>query len=81
MHYVINDHEHLDDLVRSSKLPFAMARPCRLVDGPAKEVKEYPSDGKGISWLPTITRHSVAEWLLNAAERPDWDGKSPVMSN
>ncbi|KAI9158652.1 hypothetical protein HJFPF1_06650 [Paramyrothecium foliicola] len=81
MNYVINDHEHVDELVRQSGLTFVFARPCRLVDGPGEKVEVFPDNGEGIAWMPSISRQSVAEWLLDAAERPDWDGKAPVLSN
>lgn len=81
MRIALADHEELDKLVRASGLRFVMARPCRLVEGEAAEVKVWPDCGKGCAWMPTITRGSVARWLVDAAEGDEWDGRAPVVTN
>ena len=75
------DHTALDKLVRDSGLKFVMPRPCRLVEGPATTVKVWPDNGKGSPWMPTITRGSVGQWLVDAAESQEWDGLAPVITN
>ncbi|KAM4059236.1 NAD(P)H-binding domain-containing protein [Hirsutella rhossiliensis] len=81
MRLTLRDHDDMDLLVRRSGRPFVLARPARLVDGVARHVKALPDDGSGCGWNPTITRSSVAGWLVTAAESSQWDGKSPVLVN
>ena len=56
-------------------------RPSRLVEGEAKEIKEYPEHGKGVPVMAAITRNSVAKFLVEAAEKSDWDNTAPVITN
>ena len=75
------DHGRVDGLVRAGGLPFVLARPAMLAEGPAGEVRVWPDDGKGIPWLGRITRESVAAWLVDAAETTRWDNRAPVITN
>ncbi|KND94140.1 hypothetical protein TOPH_01287, partial [Tolypocladium ophioglossoides CBS 100239] len=81
MRITLQDHDRMDALVRNSGLPFVLARPARLLDGGARDVHILPDDGSGAVWNPTVTRASVARWLVDAAESTEWDGKSPVITN
>ncbi|CAM1509179.1 Fc.00g029180.m01.CDS01 [Cosmosporella sp. VM-42] len=81
MRFALKDHENLDTILRDSGLNFVMARPCRLVEGSAMDVRVWPDDGKGSAWMPTITRESVGKWLVDAAEGTKWDGQAPVITN
>lgn len=75
------DHARMDTIVRESGLPFVLARPTGLVSGPAREVRVWPEDGKGAPWIATITRDSLAAWLVDAAEKDEWNGMAPVITN
>ncbi|KPM39152.1 hypothetical protein AK830_g7400 [Neonectria ditissima] len=75
------DHERMDTLVRESGLPFVLARPTGLLSGPARDVRVWPADGKGAPWIATITRESLAAWLVDAVEKDEWDGTAPVITN
>lgn len=75
------DHARLDAIVRKSGFKFVLARPCRLVDGDAKPVRVWPDDGQGSPCFPSITRWSVAEWLVDAVESDEFDGRAPVLTN
>ncbi|KAK7418108.1 hypothetical protein QQZ08_011395 [Neonectria magnoliae] len=75
------DHGRMDAVVRESGLPFVLARPTGLMSGPTRDVRVWPEDGKGAAWISTITRESLAAWLVNAVEKDEWDGTAPVISN
>ncbi|RSL93826.1 hypothetical protein CEP52_013021 [Fusarium oligoseptatum] len=78
----LDDHTNVDALVRQSGLPFVLARPCRLTEGPATTVRAWPDDGNGApGWSAAVSRASVAEWLVDAVEASDFDGKAPVLTN
>lgn len=81
MSIALADHENLDKVVRESGLKFVMPRPCRLVEGPATNVKVWSDCGKGSPWMSSISRGSVGKWLVDAAESSEWDGKAPVITN
>ncbi|KAM5345760.1 hypothetical protein ACJ41O_011621 [Fusarium nematophilum] len=77
----LEDHAKADALVRESGLAFVLARPVRLTEGPAGNVRSWPDDGRGAPWFTPITRASVAEWLVDAVEGTEFDGRSPVLTN
>ncbi|KAH6604894.1 N domain-containingdehydrogenase [Trichoderma cornu-damae] len=81
MNVTLRDHNNMDKLIRDSGVPFVLARPARLTNGPAKKVKVLPDNGQGCGWNAVISRASVAEWMVEAAETNDWDGRSPVLTN
>ncbi|KAF7546136.1 hypothetical protein G7046_g9402 [Stylonectria norvegica] len=81
MRIALEDHTQLDTILRRSGVKFVMPRPCRLVEGPAKEVRVWPDDGAGSPWMSSVTRDSVAKWLVDAAESSKWDGQAPVITN
>ncbi|KFA46288.1 hypothetical protein S40293_06496 [Stachybotrys chartarum IBT 40293] len=81
MHFLISDHERVDALVRTSQLPFVLARPGLLLGGPSKPLNAFSDDGKGAPWTATATRQSIAKWMVDACETTEWDGRAPVLSN
>lgn len=81
MIYQYEDHNHTDREVRASGVDFVLVRPARLVDTDAQNVKLWPQDGKGVPLMASISRVSVACWLVDAAERNDWDNTAPVITN
>ncbi|UKZ62480.1 uncharacterized protein TrAtP1_003727 [Trichoderma atroviride] len=80
MKIAIKDHNNMDELIRKSGIPFVFARPARLTEGPAEAVRVWPDDGQGVGWNAAISRASLAEWMVKAAEASEWDGKSPVLT-
>ncbi|OGM42669.1 TrkA-N domain dehydrogenase [Aspergillus bombycis] len=81
MIYQYEDHNHTDREVRASGIDFVLVRPSRLVDTDVREVKFWPQDGKGVPLMASTSRVSVAGWLVDAAERTDWDNTAPVITN
>ncbi|KAF2995056.1 hypothetical protein E8E13_001643 [Curvularia kusanoi] len=81
MIYQYDDHNLVAMETKESGERYVLVRPSRLVEGDPKEVKEYPEDGKGVPLLAAISRTSVAKFLVEAAERSDWDNTAPVIAN
>lgn len=81
MAYQYDDHNLVTKETKASGENFVFVRPSRLVEGEAKEIKEYPDHGKGVPVLAAISRDSVARFLVNAAESGTWDNMAPVITN
>ncbi|ESZ95929.1 hypothetical protein SBOR_3742 [Sclerotinia borealis F-4128] len=76
-----DDHNLVDKEVKASGMNYVLARPARLEEGEVKTVKVFGNRGKGIPMMASITRESVANWLVDAAERKTWDSQTPVLTN
>lgn len=74
------DHEQVEKVLRQSGLRYVLARPARFVEGPSNQVHFHGNKGEGIGSFATSTREIVADFLLDAAEKEDWDGTAPVIS-
>jgi putative NADH-flavin reductase len=81
MIYQYDDHNLVAKETKESGETYVFVRPSRLVEGEAKEIKEYPEHGKGVPVMAAITRNSVAKFLVEAAEKSDWDNTAPVITN
>ncbi|RWA08366.1 hypothetical protein EKO27_g6742 [Xylaria grammica] len=81
MKYGLAAHNALDKETRRSDVEFVLARACVLAEGDAAPIRLYPDDGAAIGLLPKITRASVAKFMVEACEKDDFVGKSPVISN
>jgi len=81
MIYQYDDHNLVARETQASGETYVFVRPSRLVEGEAKEIKEYPDHGKGIPALAAISRGSVARFLVDAAENGSWDNTAPVITN
>lgn len=84
MKHTLADHNAVDSLLRSEEakgINWVLVRPPILTEGDALPVRVFPDDGRGTSWMPRITRASLAQFMVDAVERPDWDGQGPVVTN
>ncbi|GAP84987.1 hypothetical protein SAMD00023353_3900200 [Rosellinia necatrix] len=81
MKYGLIAHNNLDRETRKGGHDYISIRATVLADGDAAPIKVYPDDGKGINFLPKITRASVAKFMVEACEKNDYVGRSPVISN
>lgn len=81
MKFQIEDHDSLDVEVREKqRLEWLLVRPARLMEGEAVEVREMGEEGEGVGWLGSVSRASVAEFLVLAAEgRKGW-GRAVVVA-
>lgn len=81
MIYGYQDHDLVDKEVRESGITYVFARPARLTEGEAKAAKVWEEDGKGVPLMASMSRNSVASWLVDAAESREWDGSAPVLTD
>ena len=86
MVYTYEDHDAVEEeLVRqriergTEAVPYVLVRPTRLVEGNEDGVARV-FDGNGtVGMMETISRGAVARFLVDAAERGEWDGKAPII--
>ena len=81
MSYQFEDHGLVDQEIKASGLDYVLARPTMLAEGDAKAIKEHGDLGHGVGLMDKITRKSVAAFLVDAAERDQWNRKTPVLTN
>ncbi|KAL9131727.1 MAG: hypothetical protein Q9217_000402 [Psora testacea] len=75
------DHAKVDQEIKASGVNYVLARPTRLTEEELKPVRFYGSQGAGIGGFAGISRKSVASFLVDAAEKDDWDRSTPVIAN
>lgn len=78
------DHNLVDETVKKSGLDYVLLRPSRLTMGEKAPVRFFGDDGKGagcFAGIGGISRASVAACLVDAAEKNDWNQRTPVISN
>jgi len=82
MRLQLADHEEVDGLLRTPGGPeFVLVRSVMMAEGPARKVVDHGDEGTGAGWMPSITRDSVAEFMVRAASGSEFVGRSPVISN
>ena len=79
-----DDHEAVERLLREeaakdARLKFVEVKATGLSNGEKKTVRVCGEEGFGCGWL--VSRKSVAGFMVDAAEREEWDGKTPVISH
>ncbi len=79
MLYSFEDHNLVDQEMKKSGMDYVIARPTRLTDGEAKPVKSFGNSGQGVGM--SISRKSVAVFLVDAVEKSTWDRNTPVIAN
>ncbi|KAI4115884.1 MAG: hypothetical protein LQ338_004240 [Usnochroma carphineum] len=76
------DHEAVDAEVKQSGLDYVLVRPVMLKEGEPKPIGLHGNVGaKGVGLMSSITRKSVARFLVDAAEKSEWDRSTPVITN
>ncbi len=82
MSYQTEDHNATDADVRANDtLSWTLVRPVILKEGAAAPVRDLGETGKAAGLFSGITRASVAEFLVKAAETEEWSKKAVVISN
>jgi hypothetical protein len=81
MLYTFQDHDLVDQEMKGSGMNYVLARPAMLTDKEAGPVKSHGNCGEGSGFMPSISRKSVAVFLIDAAEKSFWDKSTPVISN
>lgn len=82
MSYQWEDHAAVDREMKQSGLDYVLVRPVMLKEGEPKPIVFCGDVGaKGVKLMSSITRISVANFLVDAAERNDWNRSTPVITN
>lgn len=75
------DHVEVDRLLKDSGMDFTLVRPAMLKGDEALPVKHIGDHGQGASFMPSISRASVAQFMLDAATSEEWTRRTPVICN
>ncbi|PYH42392.1 NAD(P)-dependent oxidoreductase [Aspergillus saccharolyticus JOP 1030-1] len=84
MAYQYADHNEVERRVRGSGVGFVFVRPMRLTEGDdvdTEKVKIWENDGQGVPLMGSISRRSVARFLVDVAEGDEWVGAAPVITS
>lgn len=81
MKHSYDDHDLVDQEVRRAGVRYVLPRPPLLTNGKAGPVRIFGDAGDGVSTLAMVSRKSVADFLLDACEREDWDMSTPVIAS
>ncbi|KAG6357609.1 hypothetical protein INS49_013486 [Diaporthe citri] len=84
MRFTYEDHDAVEEvLVRQQReagaVPHVLVRPTRLVDGEEGGAAKVFGGNGTVGMMETISRGAVARFLVDAAERGEWDGKAPII--
>ncbi|KAH7370926.1 hypothetical protein BKA65DRAFT_26337 [Rhexocercosporidium sp. MPI-PUGE-AT-0058] len=89
----VKDHEGVEEVVRRAGkddgLRWTLVKPCMLAGGEdggeELPVKVLGEKGEGAGCMPSVTRRSVAVWVVRVAldevDGEQWIGKTPVLAN
>lgn len=93
MAFAFEDHNAVEEFVRRTaaeaegqrkgwELQWTLVRPCMLNGGGVKVVKVLGEQGKGAGLLPSVSRESVASFVVERClEGGEFVGKTPAISN
>lgn len=86
MRFTYEDHDAVEEeLVHQQQreagdsVPYVLVRPTRLVEGEGGGAARVFGGNGTVGMMETISRGAVASFLVDAAERDDWDGKAPII--
>jgi hypothetical protein len=86
----MRDHEMVDQEMKlvmkeqtGKEIKWTGIRACMLSDGEKKEVTSWGNSGKGVGLVPSVSRRSVAGFLVDVVEdgSTKWVGETPVVSD
>jgi uncharacterized protein YbjT (DUF2867 family) len=75
---IVEDKDRMEAALRASDVEWVSVRLVGIVEGPAKPVR-VSDNGRGIGL--TVTAHSVAKFLLERTQGPEFVGSTPALSN
>lgn len=78
-----DDHDLVDKETRQrTGIDWTMIRPAMLKGEEALPVKVHADDESDAPWWPSVSRKSVAEFLVEeCAEKGQYVGRTPVICN
>ncbi|KAH8749176.1 NADH(P)-binding-domain-containing protein [Hyaloscypha sp. PMI_1271] len=65
MAFAFSDHNAWEEIPQGERLEWTLVRPCMLNDGELREAKVLGGQGKGAGLLASISRASVASFVLS----------------
>jgi len=76
------DHEAVESRFRTEKgIDWVLVRATRLTEGEQKAVREFGDDGARAGFFASVSRSSVAKFLVDVVEGEKWNGSTPVIGN
>ncbi|KAK3658499.1 hypothetical protein LTR56_001910 [Elasticomyces elasticus] len=81
MKHSYDDHDLVDKEIKSSGVNYVLPRPPWLTNGRSRPVRIFGNNGHGVGSFATISRESVADFLLDACEQDTWDKSTPVIAS
>jgi nucleoside-diphosphate-sugar epimerase len=86
MKIAYQDHEMVESLMKSGGkeegIRWTGVKPAMLTEGVKKDVKVFGEKGEGAGVMPSISKSSVANWLVDCVEGDEeWVGRTPVIAN
>ncbi|OKL58125.1 hypothetical protein UA08_06428 [Talaromyces atroroseus] len=76
------DHKGAEDALKSAAdISFVVVRPAMLTNGKEDTVVSLGEKGEKASFMPSISRASVARYMVDIAQNNKWDGKATVIAN
>ena len=76
-----DDHAAVERETKASGMCCVFVRPVMLKGEASLPVKVLGDTGKQAGLMSSISRASVARFLVDAAESGEWDGRTPVVCN
>lgn len=75
------DHDDVDKLLKQSDVDYVLVRPAMLKGDVALPVRHIGDQGQESTFMPSISRASVADFVIIAAEAQNWGRRTPVIYN
>lgn len=76
------DHEAVESRLRAEKgIDWVLVRATRLMEGERRAVREFGDDGARAGFFASVSRSSVAKFLVDVVEGEKWNGSTPVIGN
>jgi putative NADH-flavin reductase len=74
------DHEAVESKLRTEKgIDWVLVRATRLMEGEQRAVREFGDDGARAGFFASVSRSSVARFLVDVVEGEKWNGSTPVI--
>jgi len=76
------DHDAVEHRLRAEEgTDWVLVRAARLTEGEQRVVREFGDEGAGAGFFASVSRSSVARFLVDVVEGEKWNGRTPVIGN
>ena len=83
--YLCEEHTNTDKMIRArgsrGEFEWVMLRPPMLKGVEKRPIRDMGDRGKGVGIMSSVSRGSVASFMVDAAETDRWNGRTPVIMN